>query len=42
MSGEALDDAFRPSPHPRIRWTVASSGRAICTRRPTRPPPSRV
>ena len=34
--------AFWPSPHPRIRWTVASPGRAICARRDTRPPPSRV
>jgi len=42
MFGEARRIAFRPSPHPRIRWTVASSGRAICARRPARPPPSRV
>ena len=34
--------AFRPSPHPRIRWTVASPGRAIRAYRDTRPPPSRV
>jgi hypothetical protein len=34
--------AFWPSPHPRIRWTVASPGRAICASRDTRPPPPRV
>ena len=34
--------AFWPSPHPQIRWTVASPGRAIRARRHTRPPPSRV
>jgi hypothetical protein len=34
--------AFWPSPHPRIRWTVASPGRAICACRDTRPPPPRV
>ena len=34
--------AFRPSPHPRIRWTVASPGRAIRACRDTRPPPSRA
>jgi hypothetical protein len=40
--GRAPRLAFWPSPHPRIRWTVASPGRAICARRDTRPPPSRV
>ena len=39
--GSAPRVAFWPSPHPRIRWTVASPGRAIRARR-TRPPPSRV
>jgi hypothetical protein len=34
--------AFWPSPHPRIRWTVASPGRAMCACRNTRPPPPRV
>ena len=34
--------AFWPSPHPRIRWTVASPGGAIRAYRDTRPPPSRV
>jgi hypothetical protein len=28
--GPAPRVAFWPSPHPRIRWTVASPGRAIC------------
>ena len=40
MFGAALRVAFRPSPHPRIRWTVASPGRATRVRRHTRPPPS--
>jgi hypothetical protein len=40
--GPAPRVAFRPSPHPRIRWTVASPGGAIRARRHTRPPPSRV
>ena len=39
--GTAPQDAFWPSPHPRIRWTVASPGRATRAR-PTRPPPSRA
>lgn len=34
--------AFRPSPHPRIRWTVASPGGATCACRDPRSPPSRV
>ena len=34
--------AFRPSPHPRIRWTVASADSASSARGPTRPPPPRV
>jgi hypothetical protein len=34
--------AFRPSPHPRIRWTVASPGRATCACRHARPPPPRA
>ena len=42
MFGAALRVAFWPSPHPRIRWTVASPGRAIRANRDTRPPPSRV
>jgi hypothetical protein len=42
MFGAALWVAFWPSPHPRIRWTVASPGRAICAHRDTRPPPSRA
>ena len=40
--GRAPRLAFWPSPHPRIRWTVASPGRAIRAHRDTRPPPSRV
>jgi hypothetical protein len=40
--GPALRVAFRPSPHPRIRWTVASPGRAIRAHGITRPPPSRA
>jgi hypothetical protein len=41
-AGGAPRVAFWPSPHPRIRWTVASPGCAIRARRHTRPPPSRV
>ena len=40
--GAAPRSAFWPSPHPRIRWTVASPGRAVCARHAPRPPPSRV
>ena len=40
--GAAPRFAFWPSPHPRIRWTVASPGRAIRARLAPRPPPSRV
>ena len=40
--GAAPRFAFWPSPHPRIRWTVASPGRAICARHAPRPPPSRA
>ena len=40
--GSAPRVAFWPSPHPRIRWTVASPGRAIRANRDTRLPPSRV
>ena len=40
--GEARSFAFWPSPHPRIRWTVASPGRAKRAHRQTRPPPPRV
>ncbi len=40
--GEAPRVAFWPSPHPRIRWTVASPGRATRAHRHTRPPPPRV
>ena len=40
--GRAPRVAFWPSPHPRIRWTVASPGRAIRAPGYTRPPPSRV
>jgi hypothetical protein len=40
--GVATRVAFRPSPHPRIRWTVASPGGAIRAHGHTRPPPSRV
>ena len=42
MFGGAPRVAFWPSPHPRIRWTVASPGRATRAHRHTRPPPSRV
>jgi hypothetical protein len=42
MFGAAPRVAFWPSPHPRIRWTVASPGRAKCAHRHTHPPPSRV
>ena len=38
--GPAPRVAFWPSPHPRIRWTVASTGRAIRAHGHTRPPPS--
>jgi len=34
--------ALRPSPHPRIRWTVASPLGAVSARGQTRPPPPRV
>ena len=34
--------AFRSSPHPRIRWTVASPGSAARALGSTRPPPPRV
>jgi hypothetical protein len=34
--------ALRPSPHPRIRWTVASPLGAISAHGQTRPPPPRV
>src|SRR5258708_7081905 len=40
--GSVFQVAFRPSPHPRIRWTVASPDRAPCALGPTRPPPPRV
>src|SRR6476661_788014 len=40
--GPAPRVAFWPSPHPRIRWTVASPGSAVRAYRDTRPPPSRV
>jgi hypothetical protein len=40
MSGPARRVAFWPSPHPRIRWTVASAVRAIRAHGHTRPPPS--
>jgi len=40
--GPAPRVAFWPSPHPRIRWTVASTGGAIRAHGHTRPPPSRV
>jgi hypothetical protein len=33
---------LRPSPHPRIRWTVASPLGAVSARGQTRPPPPRV
>jgi hypothetical protein len=38
--GRAPRVAFRPSPHPRIRWTVASPGGATRAYRDTRSPPS--
>ena len=38
--GTALRAAFRPSPHPRIRWTVASPDRAFRAGRSARRPPS--
>jgi hypothetical protein len=38
--GVATRVAFWPSPHPRIRWTVASPGGAIRAHGDTRPPPS--
>src|SRR4051794_3818676 len=38
--GVAPRVAFWPSPHPRIRWTVASPGGAIRAHGNTRPPPS--
>jgi len=34
--------AFRPFPHPRIRWTVASPVSAVCAHGHTRPSPPRV
>ena len=37
--GKAPRIAFRPSPHPRIRWTVASPGSATRAHGTTRPPP---
>ena len=40
--GGAPRIAFWPSPHPRIRWTVASPGSAKRASRDTRPPPPRV
>jgi hypothetical protein len=40
--GAAPRVAFRPSPHPRIRWTVASPGGAIRAQGKPRPPPPRV
>ena len=40
--GEAPRVAFRPSPHPRIRWTVASPDSAANALGSTRPPPPRV
>jgi hypothetical protein len=40
--GAAPRVAFWPSPHPRIRWTVASPGGAIRAQGKPRPPPSRV
>ena len=42
MFGKALQLAFRPSPHPRIRWTVASTDSASRAPGSMRPPPSRV
>jgi hypothetical protein len=40
--GSAPRVAFRSSPHPRIRWTVASPDSAPCALGSTRPPPPRV
>jgi hypothetical protein len=40
LFGTAPRVAFWPSPHPRIRWTVASPVRAIRAHGNTRPPPS--
>lgn len=40
--GPARDVALWPSPHPRIRWTVASPGSAIRAHGESRPPPPRV
>lgn len=40
--GTARRFSLRPSPHPRIRWTVPSSGCALRACRPTRSPPPRV
>jgi hypothetical protein len=40
--GAAHAVAIWPSPHPRIRWTVASPDSASCAHGPTRPPPPRV
>jgi hypothetical protein len=40
--GAAPRVALRPSPHPRIRWTVASPLGAVSARGQTRPPPPRV
>jgi hypothetical protein len=40
--GAAPTIAFRPSPHPRIRWTVASVVHAVSAHGHTRPPPPRV
>src|SRR3954454_13421250 len=40
--GTAPRVAFRPSPHPRIRWTVASPGGAARAQGQTRPSPPRV
>jgi hypothetical protein len=38
--GAAPHFAIWPSPHPRIRWTVASRASAACAGHETRPPPS--
>src|SRR3954451_14590216 len=40
--GTAQQVAFRPSPHPRIRWTVAPSDSASRARGQLRPSPPRV